>query len=69
MPIEMVVFRETTSDWAEGSNIKNGTYILSPDKQWMYGFIPSGKSGRDVKMFKNRIGFDKRHRTFVRVKG
>ena len=65
---DMVVFRETTSDWADG-NIKNGTYILSPDKQWMYGFIPYGKSGRDVKLFKNRIQFDKRHRTFVRVKG
>jgi hypothetical protein len=69
MPIEMVVFRETTSDWAEGSNVKNGTYILSPDKQWMYGYIPWGKCGRDVKLFKNRIQFDKRHRTFVRVKG
>ena len=68
MSKDMVVFRETTSDWADPS-IKNGTYILSPDKQWLYGYIPAGKCGRDVKLFKNRIQFDKRHRTFVRVKG
>ena len=67
MQVVMVVFRETT-EWSE-SNVKNGTYILSPDKQWMYGFIPAGARAKDVKMFKNRIGFDKRHRTFVRVKG
>jgi len=67
MTKDMVVFRETTV-W-DDSYIKNGTYILSPDKQWLYGFIPYGKSGRDVKLFKNRIQFDKRHRTFVKVKG
>ena len=65
---DMVVFRETTSDWAE-SYVKNGTYILSPDKQWLYGFIPAGARAKDVKMLKNRIRFDKRYRTFVKVKG
>ena len=68
MTKDMVVFRETTSDWAD-PNIKNGTYILSPDKQWMYGFIPAGGRASDIKLFKNRIQFDKRHRTFVKVKG
>jgi hypothetical protein len=65
---DMVVFRETTADWAD-PYIKNGTYILSPDKQWMYGYVPHGGKAKDVKMLKNRIRFDKRYRTFVRVKG
>ena len=68
MPIDMVVFRETTSDWAD-PNIKNGTYILSPDKQWLYGYIAGGKPASTVKMLKNRIRFDTRYRTFVKVKG
>ena len=63
---DMVVFRETTADWV--GNVKNGTYILSPDKQWMYGYIAPGKLAKDVKLFKNRIQFDKRHRTFIRMK-
>lgn len=67
MSKDMVVFRETT-EWSDPM-VKNGTYILSPDKQWMYGFIPSGKPASAVKLFKNRIQFDKRHRTFVKVKG
>lgn len=65
---DMIVFRETTSDWAEGSNVKNGTYILSPDKQWLYGYIAHGRPACSVKMLKNRIRFDARHRTFVRMK-
>lgn len=64
---DMVVFRETTKDWS--GNVANHTYILSPDKRWLYGFIPSGKTAKDVKMLKGRIGFDTRYRTFERVKG
>jgi hypothetical protein len=65
---EMVVFRETTKDWADPT-YKNGTYILSPDKQWLYGYIPASGTAKDVKMLKNRIRFDTRYRTFTRVKG
>ena len=64
---DMVVFRETTKDWY--GNVANHTYILSPDKRWLYGFIPSGKTAKDVQMLKGRIGFDTRYRTFERVKG
>jgi len=68
MSKDMVVFRETTSDWAD-PNIKNGTYILSPDKQWLYGYIAHGQPASTVKMLKSRIRFDKRYRTFVKIKG
>lgn len=68
MPIDMVVFRETTSDWSD-SYIKNGTYILSPNKEWLYGYIAAGRPASTVKMLKNRIRFDTRYRTFVKVKG
>jgi len=64
---DMMVFRETTKDWS--SNVANHTYILSPDKRWLYGFIHSGKNAKDVVMLKGRIGFDTRYRTFERVKG
>jgi hypothetical protein len=64
---EMKVFRETTKDWAD-PYIKNGTYILSPNKEWLYGYIPAGARASEVKMLKNRIRFDKRYRTFVEVK-
>lgn len=60
----MKVFRETTA----GGYYPNHTYILSPHKQWMYGYVPAGKSGKDVKMLKNRVRFDSRYRTFVEMK-
>ena len=64
---DMVVFRETTKDWAD--KCPNHTYILSPDKQWLYGYIREGRPASEVKMLKNRIRFDTRYRTFVRMKG
>jgi hypothetical protein len=67
MPIDMVVYRETTK-WSD-AYIKNGTYILSPNKEWLYGYIAGGKPASTVKMLKNRIRFDTRYRTFVKVKG
>jgi len=67
MSVDMVVFRETTV-W-DDAYIKNGTYILSPNKEWLYGYIAHGQPASTVKMLKNRIRFDKRYRTFVKVKG
>lgn len=67
MSKDMAVFRETTSNWTVPQ--KNHTYILSPDKQWMYGYVPYGKSGKDAVMLKNRIRFDTRYRTFTKLKG
>jgi len=64
--IEMKVFRETTRDWTDKT--PNHTYILSPDKQWMYGFIPIGKPASAVKMFSKRIQFSSRYRTFKEMK-
>ena len=66
-PPPMQVFRETTSDWSVPQ--KNHTYILSPDKRWMYGYVNKGKSGKDVVMLKNRLQFDTRYRTFKELKG
>jgi hypothetical protein len=65
---DMVAFRETTKDWSDAS-AKNHTYILSPDKRWLYGFVPSGQPASSVKMLKNRVGFDARYRTFTKLKG
>ena len=64
--VQMKVFRETTKDWKE--KVSNHTYILSPDKQWMYGFIPEGKPASAVKMMKQRIQFSSRYRTFKELK-
>ena len=64
--IEMRVFRETTRDWKD--KVANHTYMLSPDKQWMYGFIPIGKPTSAVKMFSKRIQFYSRYRTFKEMK-
>ena len=66
-PPEMKVFRETTSDWSVPQD--NHIYILSPDKRWMYGYVPKGKSARDVVMLKHRLQFDTRYRTFKELKG
>lgn len=67
MSIEMAVFRETTDTWTVPQ--KNHTYILSPNKEWMYGYVPAGKSAKDAVMLKNRIQFSGRYRTFTRLKG
>jgi len=64
--VDMKVFKETTKDWV--GTPTNHTYILSPDKRWMYGFVRQGTPAREVKMFKSRIGFDARYRTFKEVK-
>lgn len=62
----MKVFVETTKDWSVPQ--ENHTYILSPDKRWMYGYVPKGKSARDAVMLKNRLQFDTRYRTFRELK-
>ena len=67
MPIELRAFRETTKDWTVKQ--ANHTYILSKDKQWMYGYIPAGQPAKAVRMLKNRIRFDARYRTFTEIKG
>lgn len=64
MSIELAVFRETT----KGNYYPNHTYILSPNKEFMYGYVQVGKSGKDVKMLKNRVRFDSRYRTFAKMK-
>lgn len=66
MPQEMKVFRETTSNWTVKQ--PNHTYILSPNKEWMYGYIPAGQAASSFKLLKNRIRFDTRYRTFKEVK-
>lgn len=66
MTDKLRVFRETTADWSVPQ--KNHTYILSANKQWMYGYITEGKSARDVVMLKNRMQFNTRYRTFREVK-
>jgi hypothetical protein len=67
--IEMKVFRETTKDWTDKT--PNHTYILSPDKQWMYGYVKASTgeiqemgtpyrfkaSGRKFKEVNNIWGF------------
>ena len=54
------LFKETTSDWS--TPVTNHIYLLSPDKQWMYGMVKAGT--RDLQMFKKRIQFSARYRTF-----
>lgn len=64
---EMAVFRETTATWTVKQ--ANHTYILSPNKEWMYGYVPAGKSAKDAVMLKSRILFGSRYRTFTKLKG
>jgi hypothetical protein len=66
MPQEMKVFRETTSTWTVKQ--ANHTYILSPNKEWMYGYVPADQPASKAKLLKNRIKFDTRYRTFKEVK-
>lgn len=52
------LYKETTKDWS--TPVKNHIYMLSKDKQWLYGMV----IGNDLKVFKNRMKFDTRYRTF-----
>lgn len=54
------LFKETTKDWSDPT--PNHIYMLSPDKQWMYGYVRAGT--RDLQVFKKRIQFSTRYRTF-----
>jgi hypothetical protein len=54
------LFKETTKDWS--SPVTNHIYMLSPDKQWMYGMVMP--ETRELRVFKNRIQFSTRYRTF-----
>ena len=66
MGASMKVFRETTKDWTVKQD--NHVYILSDDKQWMYGYIPKGQPASAVRMLKQRIQFSTRYRTFKEMK-
>jgi hypothetical protein len=57
------LFKETTKDWS--SPVTNHVYMLSPDKQWMYGMVIPAT--RELRVFKKRIQFSSRYRTFVVV--
>ena len=54
------LFKETTSDWS--TPVTNHIYLLSPDKQWMYGMVMP--ETRELRVFKKRIQFSARYRTF-----
>lgn len=60
----MKLFRETTKDWQVPQ--QNHAYVLSDDKQWMYGYVKAGT--RDLITLSKRIRFDTRYRTFVQLK-
>lgn len=60
----MKLFRETTKDWTVPQ--ANHAYVLSDDKQWMYGYVKAGT--RDLITLSKRIRFDTRYRTFVELK-
>jgi hypothetical protein len=44
----------------------NHAYVLSDDKQWMYGYVKAGT--RELVEFRNRIQFNTRYRTFVELR-
>ena len=58
------LFKETTTDWSNPT--PNHIYLLSPDKQWLYGYVTIGT--RDLRMLKGRIKFSPRYRTFSVVR-
>jgi len=60
----MKLFRETTKDWQVPQ--QNHAYVLSDDKQWMYGYVKAGT--REMIEFKKRIQFNTRYRTFVELR-
>lgn len=55
------LFKETTKDWS--TPVANHVYMLSPDKQWLYGMVVPNT--RELRVFKKRIQFSPRYRTFV----
>ena len=60
----MKLFKETTSDWSTPT--KNHIYLLSDNKQWVYGIVRAGT--RDLEVFKNRMQFNTRYRTFKQIR-
>lgn len=54
------LFKETTKDWS--TPVANHVYMLSPDKQWLYGMVVPNT--RELRVFKKRIQFSPRYRTF-----
>lgn len=59
----MIIVQETTK-WDD--NIPNHVYVLSDDKQSMYGYV-NAVTGKAMK-FETRRRFDPRHRTFRLIK-
>jgi hypothetical protein len=57
----MILVQETT-DWTT----PNHRYILDDSRQYMHGYIKSGRA--DVEMFKSPIRFSTRGRTFAFIK-
>lgn len=58
----MRLYKETTSDWATPT--KNHTYLLSDNKEWLYGIV----RGKDLEVFKTKMKFNTRYRTFKLVR-
>jgi hypothetical protein len=54
----MKLFKETTVDWAVPT--KNHTYLLSDNKEWLYGIV----RGNDLEVLKNRVKFSPRDVNF-----
>ena len=57
----MKLFRETTKDWQVPQ--ANHAYVLSDDKQWMYGYVKAGT--RELVEFRNRIQFNTDRKSVV----
>ncbi|CAB4168114.1 hypothetical protein UFOVP1666_195 [uncultured Caudovirales phage] len=64
--MEYILLKETTL-WNDTTTL-NHTYILSPNKEWMYGYIPldrSGKARGEYHIFSGRRKFYPARRKFV----
>ena len=64
--MEYILLKETTL-WNDTTTL-NHTYILSPNKEWMYGYIPldrSGKHSGEYHIFSGRRKFYPARRKFV----
>lgn len=60
----MRLYKETTSTWTVPT--KNHTYLLSDNKEWLYGIVRAGT--RDLEMLSSRIKFSASRRTFKLVR-
>jgi hypothetical protein len=60
----MRLYKETTIDWAVP--VKNHTYLLSDNKEWLYGIVRAGT--RDLEMLSSRIKFSTSRRTIKLVR-